>query len=51
MIENADKLIFADWVIPVVPRGEVLQDYAVAIQAERIVAVLPAAEARGISAT
>jgi 5-methylthioadenosine/S-adenosylhomocysteine deaminase len=50
MIESADKLIFADWVIPVVPRGEVLQDHAVAIAAERIVAVLPASEAGGISA-
>jgi 5-methylthioadenosine/S-adenosylhomocysteine deaminase len=51
MIESADKLLFADWVIPVVPRGEVLQDYAVAIQADRIAAVLPAGEARSIKAT
>jgi 5-methylthioadenosine/S-adenosylhomocysteine deaminase len=50
MIESADKLLFADWVIPVVPRGEVLQDHAVAIQAGRIAAVLPASEARGINA-
>jgi 5-methylthioadenosine/S-adenosylhomocysteine deaminase len=50
MIESADKLIFADWVVPVVPRGEVLRDHAVAIRAERIVGVLPAGEARSISA-
>jgi 5-methylthioadenosine/S-adenosylhomocysteine deaminase len=50
MIESADKLLFADWVIPIVPRGEVLRDYAVAIQADRIAAVLPAGEARGIKA-
>jgi 5-methylthioadenosine/S-adenosylhomocysteine deaminase len=50
MIKSADKLIFADWVIPVVPRGEVLRDGAVAIEGDRIIAVLPADEARAIKA-
>ncbi|MEO0996354.1 MAG: TRZ/ATZ family hydrolase [Pseudomonadota bacterium] len=40
-----DTLIFARWVCPVRPAGPTLDDHAVAIDAGRIVAVLPAADA------
>ncbi len=44
-MQDVDTLIFARWVIPVEPRGAVLEDHAVALRHGRIVAVLPAAEA------
>ena len=44
--ESCDVLIEAGWVVPVVPHGVVLEDHAVAVSADRIVAVLPIAEAR-----
>jgi 5-methylthioadenosine/S-adenosylhomocysteine deaminase len=44
--EACDVLIEAGWVVPVVPHGVVLEDHAVAVSADRIVAVLPIAEAR-----
>jgi 5-methylthioadenosine/S-adenosylhomocysteine deaminase len=45
-MEPVDTLICARWVLPVEPDGSVLADHAVAVRAGRIVAVLPAAEAR-----
>lgn len=44
--ERCDVLIEAGWVVPVVPHGVVLEDHAVVVSADRIVAVLPVAEAR-----
>ena len=44
---DVDTLLHCRWVIPVVPRGLVLDDHAVAIDAGRIVAVLPSPEAAG----
>ena len=44
--ESCDLLIEAGWVVPVVPHGVVLEDHAVVVSADRIVAVLPIAEAR-----
>ena len=41
-----DTVIEARWVIPVEPRGSVLADHAVVISGQRIVGVLPSAEAR-----
>ncbi len=41
-----DLLIEARWVIPVEPHGVVLDGHAVAVDADRIVAILPIAEAR-----
>ncbi len=38
---SADTVIEAHWVIPVEPRGVVLNDHAVAIAGDRITAVLP----------
>ncbi len=44
-MEKVDTLIKARWVAPVIPRGAVLADHAVAIRQGRIVGVLAAAEA------
>ncbi|HQW80649.1 MAG TPA: TRZ/ATZ family hydrolase [Pseudomonadota bacterium] len=41
-----DLLIEAEWVIPVQPHGVVLEDYAVAVDHGRIVALLPSVDAR-----
>ena len=41
-----DLLIEPRWLVPVVPHGVVLEDHAVAIDGDRIVAVLPRTEAR-----
>lgn len=43
---DVDLILEPRWVIPVVPRAAVLEDAAVVIAQGRIVAVLPAAEAR-----
>ena len=43
--QACDVLIEAGWVVPVVPHGVVLEDHAVAISGNRILAVLPTAEA------
>lgn len=43
---DCDLLIEAGWVVPVVPHGVVLEDYAVAVRDGAIVAVLPRPEAR-----
>jgi len=45
-MESIDTLVTARWVVPVEPDGRVLEDHAVAILGGRILAVLPAAEAR-----
>ena len=44
--QAVDLLIEARWVVPVEPHGVVLEAHAVAVDADRIVAVLPIAEAR-----
>ncbi len=44
--QAVDLLIEARWVIPVEPHGVVLESHAVAVDADRIVAILPIAEAR-----
>ena len=43
--EQIDTLIEARWIIPVRPHGEVLEGHAIAIDAGRILSVLPAAAA------
>lgn len=42
-----DLLICARWVIPVEPHGAVLENHAVAIDGDRVVAVLPIADVTG----
>lgn len=44
-LEPIDLLIHARWVLPIEPRGAVLEHHALAVRAGRIVALLPSAEA------
>ncbi len=48
--QRADTLIHAGWVVPVIPRGVVLERYSLALAGGRITALLPRAEAQSISA-
>ena len=50
MTDRADSLLFADHVIPVLPRGQVLENAAVSIKNGRISALLTAAEAAAVEA-
>ena len=45
-MQHCDTLIAPRWCVPVAPAGEVLEHHAVAISGGRIVAILPAAEAK-----
>ena len=45
-MQPIDLLIEARWIVPVAPHGVVLADHAVAVAADRIVAVLPIIEAQ-----
>ena len=47
-LEQVDLLIRAKWVVPVVPRGEVLVDHAVAVRDGRIAGMAPGGDAGGI---
>jgi 5-methylthioadenosine/S-adenosylhomocysteine deaminase len=47
---TADTLIHPDWIVPVVPRGAVLENYSIALTGDRISALLPRAEADAIAA-
>jgi len=49
-VTAVDTLIHPGWIVPVVPHGEVLSGHSVAISGDRIVALLPRAEARAIEA-
>lgn len=44
--EEVDLLLLARWVVPVVPRGSVLRDHALAVRGGRIVGLGPVNEAR-----
>jgi 5-methylthioadenosine/S-adenosylhomocysteine deaminase len=44
---DVDTLLRCRWIVPVVPRGCVLEDHAIAVAGGRIVEVLPAAAAAG----
>ncbi|MFA7388576.1 MAG: amidohydrolase family protein, partial [Thiohalobacteraceae bacterium] len=45
-MQTVDSLLHARWIIPVEPDDRVLCDYSLAIHEGRIVAILPAEEAR-----
>ncbi|RMF98625.1 MAG: TRZ/ATZ family hydrolase [Gammaproteobacteria bacterium] len=45
-MEQVDLLVTARWVVPVEPAGRILEDYAIAVSGGRILALLPAADAR-----
>jgi len=44
-MQTVDLLLDCRWLAPVRPAGQVLEDHAVAVDAGRIVAVLPSAQA------
>ncbi len=46
LMESTDLVIFARWIVPVEPAGQVLEDHALVMRAGRITALLPAADAR-----
>ncbi len=48
--DSADTLIHPGWIVPVVPRGTVLENYSIAITGDRISALLPRDEANAIDA-
>ena len=48
--KTADTLINPGWIVPVMPRGVVLENYSIAIQDDRICALLPREEAATIQA-
>lgn len=45
-MENVDLLITARWTLPIAPKNRVLENYAVAIRGDRIVALVPLEEAK-----
>lgn len=45
-MQHCDTMILADWCIPVEPHGQVLADHGIAISDGRIIALLPAEDAR-----
>jgi 5-methylthioadenosine/S-adenosylhomocysteine deaminase len=47
---NFDTLIHPDWIVPVVPRGAVLEGHSIALKGEHIAALLPREQARGLDA-
>lgn len=49
-LARADTVIFARWIIPIQPTHTIYENYALAIDAGRIVALLPATQARAIAA-
>jgi 5-methylthioadenosine/S-adenosylhomocysteine deaminase len=48
--QTADTLIHPGWIVPVIPRGAVLENYSIALTGDRISALLPRREAESISA-
>lgn len=46
-LQSIDSLISARWVIPVIPRNSVHENYAIAVHKNRIVDILPADQALG----
>ena len=48
--QTADILIHPGWIVPVLPRGAVLENHSIAITGDRISALLPRSETGAISA-
>ncbi|MDE3142102.1 MAG: TRZ/ATZ family hydrolase, partial [Pseudomonadota bacterium] len=46
VLQDIDLLLSARWVVPVAPRGVVLEHHAVAVHRGEIVALVPQAEAQ-----
>ena len=49
-LQAVDTLIHPGWIVPVVPRGTVLENYSIALSGDRISALLPRKEADDIQA-
>ena len=49
--DSADILIHPGWIVPVVPRGTVLEGYSIALTGDRISALLPREAAHAIQAS
>lgn len=49
-LDSADTLIHAGWIVPIIPREQVLKDYSLAISDGRITALLPTSETGNIAA-
>jgi 5-methylthioadenosine/S-adenosylhomocysteine deaminase len=47
---QADYLLHPDWIVPVVPHGEVLENHSLALSGDRIAAILPRAESAAVEA-
>ena len=48
--EFVDTLIHPDWIIPVIPEGDVLTGYSIALRDDKIVAILPTQDTTYITA-
>lgn len=48
--DSADFLLHPSWVVPIVPHGAVLENYSIALSGDRIMALLPRAEAESVAA-
>jgi 5-methylthioadenosine/S-adenosylhomocysteine deaminase len=48
--QAADTLIHPEWIVPVLPHGQVLENYSIALTGDRISALLPRSEAQSIQA-
>lgn len=48
--QAADTVIHPEWIVPVLPHGQVLENYSIALTGDRISALLPRSEAEGILA-
>jgi 5-methylthioadenosine/S-adenosylhomocysteine deaminase len=49
-LQAVDTLIHPGWIVPVVPRGTVLESYSIALSGDRINAILPREETRDMQA-
>jgi 5-methylthioadenosine/S-adenosylhomocysteine deaminase len=47
---SADTLIHPDWIVPVVPQGQVLSEHSIAITGQQITAIVPREQAANIQA-
>jgi 5-methylthioadenosine/S-adenosylhomocysteine deaminase len=50
MPSTTDTLIHPGWIVPVTPRGEVLENHSIALTGSRIAAILPRKQAQDIDA-
>lgn len=49
--EAVDTLIHPGWIVPIIPAGDILTDFSIALKDKKIVAILPTQETSSIEAT